>query len=80
MTLSIPTLIEQLTLEQLALFEEDQPWLKRFVVKTDTILLAIEPSTEDPNTKGLMYFFDDNLGGYTIKGIKNSLGGKVYYL
>ena len=69
-----------LTSKQLALFEENQPFLEDFVAKYKVTLLAVEESTENPDKEELMYFFNDNLGGYDIKAIKNSLDGKVYYL
>lgn len=77
---SITELVEQLTIGQLAQFSDDKPWLRQFVTKYEAILLDVEPNTENPGSEELVYFFDDSLGGYTIKAIKNSSGGKVYYL
>jgi len=65
---------------QLTLFEEDLPFLEDFVAKHNLTLLTVEENTEDPHKEELMYFFNDRLGGYTIKAIKNSLDRKVYYL
>ncbi len=70
-------LTEHLTVKQLALFEEDLPLLEDFVARYNVSLLSVEESTENPPLRKLMYFFDDNLGGYTVKGIRDSLDEKV---
>ena len=48
------------------------PIVTRFCNETKTHLSRVETTNE----RGLpepLYFFDDNLGGYTIRGIKDSL-------
>ena len=55
--------------KQLALFEEDKSFLEDFVAKHNVTLLSIEENTEVPDKEELMYFFDDNLGGYNIKAV-----------
>mgnify|MGYP003997499579 FL=1 len=73
-------LIDPLTVEQLSSLAFNLSDLEQFVAKFDVRLLAIDTWNENPSQQELVYFFNDNLGGYTIKAIKNSLGGKVYYL
>jgi hypothetical protein len=73
-------IINLLITDQLAQVALDFCYLEQFVDKYHVELIAIHKNNEGPNKSELMYFFDDNLGGYNIKGIKNSLDGKVYYL
>jgi hypothetical protein len=73
-------LIDYLTTDELSQVALDSRYLEQFIKKYNVTLLLIDQNTENPEKTELMYFFDDNLGGYTIKAIQNSLDGKVYYL
>lgn len=52
--------------------ERDRRYLEVFCQKFRTRLLRIDHTNENERSE-LMYFFDDNLGGYTIGGIINGL-------
>ena len=54
------------------LHKEAVPYVEKFCKTKNTKLLEIDVTTENHNHEPI-YFFSDNLGGYTIKGIKESL-------
>lgn len=66
-------LTKNLTSEQQKPFEEDTPYLNRFMAKYNVSLTDIRENDEYFPPEGLMYYFNDGLGGYSIEGIKNSL-------
>lgn len=55
------------------ILQQDHPFLEEFCQKYNVELVTLSPNLEDFPPEGLMYFFTDNLGGYSIKGIKADL-------
>jgi hypothetical protein len=51
----------------------DKILLEMFCAKYRTNLTDIGINLEDVDSTGLMYYFDDGLGGYSFIGIKESL-------
>lgn len=56
---------------------DDAWYLEIFCQKYRAQVIDISPNTEECPTRGLIYVFDNQLGGFSIKGIKNSLEEKV---
>lgn len=54
------------------LLKNAQPFVNQFCRQNNTRLLNIEP-TEENGPEEPAYIFSDNLGSYTIEGIRNSL-------
>lgn len=57
--------------------EEDHYYVEAFCQKYNVQVVDIFPNTEKSPALGLMYVFDNQLGGFSIEGIKNSLEDKV---
>ena len=57
----------------LTIVEIDHYYVEAFCHKYGTKIVDILPNTEDFPPRGLMYVFDNQLGGFSIEGIKNSL-------
>ncbi len=60
---------QELFLEQ---FSRDEPELEDFCQKYSVDLVRVDTTFENERLE-LMYFFTDERGGYTIKGVKGSL-------
>ncbi len=58
--------------ELIAQEERDRRYLVAFCQRSGTRLVRIDYSSENERNE-LMYYFDDNLGGYTIGGLIRSL-------
>lgn len=56
---------------------KDGFFLQAFCEKYDARVVDIVPNTENFPARGLLYVFDNQLGGFSIEGIKNSLTEKV---
>ena len=56
---------------------QDRVYLRAFCEKYNVRVIDVVPNTEDFPPRGLLYIFDNQLGGFTIEGIKNSLEEKV---
>ena len=52
---------------------KDGLYVEAFCQKYKAQLIDVFPNTEDFPPRGLMYEFDNQLGGYSITGIKRSL-------
>ena len=52
--------------------QEALPYIEKFCLEKDIKLLNIT-TTHESGTIEPMYLFSDNLGGYTLEGIQNSL-------
>ena len=48
-------------------------YLDFFCNKYGLELIDIQPNTESSPPQGLMYYFNNDLGGYSMEGIKKSL-------
>ncbi len=59
--------------EFLRVLQEDMPYLVGFIEKYDVSLTNIIDHCETPGIPQVHYVFNDNLGGYTIDAIKESL-------
>lgn len=70
---SLEELTKNLTPEQKEQLEEDAPYIIKFEGEYGAVIVDIQENNEHHPPKGLMYYFDDNLGGYSIEGIKESL-------
>lgn len=57
------------------IISKDRPYVEAFCLRTSEELIDFIWNEEDFPSQGLTYFFSDNLGGYSIKGIKNTLDG-----
>ena len=57
--------------------ERDRAYVELFCQIYNARIVDIFPNVEHYPPRGLMYVFDDDLGGYSIEGIKNSLEDKV---
>jgi hypothetical protein len=57
----------------LAYLIEDADLVDRFCREMDVELIGIAVDTGEIPAKGLMYYFNDNLGGYSRTGLENSL-------
>jgi len=55
----------------------DQFYLEAFCLKYKAQVVDVFPNTEDYPPQGLMYVFNNQQGGFSIEGIKNSLEDKV---
>ena len=75
---------DNLVLEDLALLEvmavpilvhlvQDRPLIDAYSGKYGVSLAEIDINREEESPQGLMYFFSDNLGGYTREGLERSL-------
>ncbi|MDO8510756.1 MAG: hypothetical protein Q7S55_01175 [Nanoarchaeota archaeon] len=53
--------------------DTDSLYLEAFCHKYQSQVIDIFPNTEDFPPQGLTYVFDNQLGGFSIEGIKNSL-------
>ncbi len=53
--------------------QHDEPYLAAFCQKYKVVLVDFFPNPEENSLQGLMYVFTDDLGGYSIEGIKASL-------
>ncbi len=51
----------------------DSPYVEAFCRSQGVSLWRVDENTEDFPPQGLMYYFTDDLGGYTINAIKGSL-------
>jgi hypothetical protein len=56
---------------------DDRLYVEVFCQEYRTQVIDIFPNTENCPPRGLMYIFDNQLGGFSITGIKNSLEDKV---
>jgi len=56
---------------------QDQLYVEAFCQKYDTQMIDVFPNNEDFPPQGLMYVFNNQLGGFSIEGIKNSLEDKL---
>ena len=63
--------------DEIAIFEQDRLYVEGFCQRYKTRVVDIFPNTEDFPPRGLMYVFDNQLGGFSIEGIKNSLEDKI---
>ena len=52
---------------------DDGAYLGVFCQKYEAVLVDVIPNTEKFPPKGLLYEFDNQLGRFSIQGIKNSL-------
>lgn len=57
--------------------DQDKLYLQAFCGKYDARVVSIVSNTEDSPPRGLIYVFDNQLGGFSIEGIINSLEEKV---
>ena len=73
MVLNLEELSRNLTPEQRRQLKEDRLYLEQFTAQCNVSLLGITENDECFPLEGLSYRFDDNLGGYSIGGIKGSL-------
>lgn len=64
-------------LDEIAILEQDRLYVETFCQKYKTQVVGISLNTEDFPPQGLMYVFDNQLGGFSIEGIKNSLEDKI---
>ncbi len=60
-------------------FEQDKKFLNEFCRKYNLSLTKLT-TTDEAGKLENMYFFNDNLGGYTLDGIKKSLDLNLIYL
>ncbi len=60
--------------ELTALLEADRPFVEQFCSLYAIELVDFSVNSEEFPPQGLMYYFSDNLGGYTVNAIKGSLG------
>ncbi len=56
---------------------DDRLYLEAYCQKYKTEVIDVSPNTEDFPPQGLMYVFDNQLGGFSREGIKNSLEEKI---
>ena len=56
---------------------DDQLYIEAFCQRYKASVVDIFPNTEDFPVQGLMYVFDNQLGGFSLQGIKNSLEDKI---
>lgn len=54
--------------------ETDRPFVREFCKRFNTELMEIDATTEN-NVMEPLYLFNDDLGGYTIDGVRSSLEG-----
>ncbi len=59
-------------------FEQDKKFLNEFCSKYNLYLTKLTTTDESGKLEN-MYFFNDNLGGYTLDGIKKSLDLSLIY-
>ena len=64
-------------LDEIAICEQDRLYVEAFCQKYKTQVVDIFPNTEEFPPQGLMYMFDNQLGGFSIEGIKKSLEDKI---
>lgn len=57
--------------------DQDKLNLQAFCEKYNARVVDIVPNTENFPARGLLYVFDNQLGGFSIEGIINSLEEKV---
>ena len=60
-------------LDELAIIGQDCLYVEAFCQKYGAKVAGIFPNNEDFPPQGLIYVFDNQLGGFSIEGIKNSL-------
>ncbi len=60
-------------LDEIAFIKQDCLYVGAFCQKYGARVVGIFPNNEDFPPQGLMYVFDNQLGGFSIEGIKNSL-------
>ncbi len=66
--------VEELSVSVLEVLARDAPLIDAFSSRYKAELVRIGVNREDEYPpQSLMYFFDDNLGGYTRKGLEDSL-------
>ena len=53
--------------------ERDLPLLESFCQDNDIEMVSYDVSFENYPSVELVYFFTDELGGYSIEGVKNSM-------
>lgn len=51
----------------------DRVYVELFCQKYQAQVIDVLPNTEDFPPRGLMYIFDNQPGGFSIQGVKNSL-------
>lgn len=56
---------------------DDRLYVEVFCQQYRAQVVEIFPNTEEYPPRGLMYVFDNQLGGFSINGIKNSLEDKI---
>ncbi len=66
-----------MTADYIKYLKQDRFYLQVFCRKYNVTVVDVVPNTEDFPPRGLLYIFDNQLGGFTIEGIKNSLEEKV---
>ncbi len=60
-------------LDEKAIIGQDCLYVEAFCQKYRAKVVSIFPNNEDFPPQGLMYVFNNLLGGFSIEGIKNSL-------
>ncbi len=60
-------------LDKMAIIRQDYFYVEEFCHRYKTRVVSIFPNNEDFPPKGLIYVFDNQLGGFSIDGVKNSL-------
>lgn len=73
MYVDIEDLVMRAPEEVRRILQQDRLYLSAFCRKYNVELVTFLPNSEDFPPQGLLYFFSDDLGGYSIKGIKESL-------
>lgn len=73
MHIGLEALVMRAPEEVRRILQQDQLYLGVFCRKYNVELVTFSLNVEDFPPQGLMYFFSDNLGGYSIKGIKESI-------
>ncbi|MDP3698460.1 MAG: hypothetical protein Q8R47_02640 [Nanoarchaeota archaeon] len=63
--------------EFVSLVLEDKLYVNPFCKKYKARVISISLNTEDFPPQGLLYVFNNQLGGFSIEGIKNSLEDKI---
>ena len=66
-------LLEVMAVPILVHLVQDRPLIDAYSGKYGVSLAEIDINREEESPQGLMYFFSDNLGGYTREGLERSL-------
>ena len=55
----------------------DQLYIEVFCQKYGAVVVEVVPNTEERPPQGLIYVFDNQEGGFSIRAIKSSLDEKI---